>query len=283
MAIVEKKFNVKNKFNDEIRCVIEYNDYGKNLPLIFIIHGFKGWKDWGFLPYLSKNLASANAITVRFDFSLNGMNENNDLVAYPEKFAANTVSREISDLIDIYSFCQDGTFLDVFQSEDIWDGRVYLIGHSLGGAISILATDKINSDGMVLLASVSRLARYTERQKIQWRKDGFLSFVNNRTGQELKINLSYLEDIEKNNYNEKLLNLMRNYKHPILILHGKEDLTVPVAEAFELFEAGKNNKQINLQIIEKTGHTFGIEHPFVKTNEALEKIIIMIKNFIGLK
>lgn len=283
MALVEKKFSIINKFNDEIRGIIEFDDNGKNLPLIFVIHGFKGWKDWGFLPYLSKKLAEANAISVRFDFSLNGMSENSDLVAYPEKFAANTVSREISDLIDVYSFFKDGTFLDILPNEDIWDGRVYLIGHSLGGAISILSSEKINSDGMVLLASVSKLARYTERQKIQWRKDGFLSFVNNRTGQELNINLSYLEDIEKNNYNENLLNLMRRYNNPILILHGKEDLTVPVEEAFELFEAGKNNKKINLQIIEKTGHTFGIEHPFVKASDALEQIITMIKQFIGLK
>jgi len=281
--MIEERFSFKNHYNDEIKGNILYKEALKNLPLVIILHGFKGWKDWGFIPYLSKSLAQSNVIVIRFDFSLNGMIEGSDLVAYPGKFAANTVSREVSDLIEVFSKFKDGTLVEGKSFEDIWNGKVFLVGHSLGGAISILASEVIQPDGLVLLASISRFARYTERQKEQWRKDGYLRFTNNRTGQELSINLSYLEDIEKNNYNEKLMSALKNFKHPVLILHGSEDITVPVSEANEIAEAIKHNIGLRFKIIERTGHTFGVEHPFAKTNQALEDLITETKRFIGLQ
>jgi pimeloyl-ACP methyl ester carboxylesterase len=281
--MIEERFSFKNHYNDEIKGNILYNEGLKNLPLVIILHGFKGWKDWGFIPYLSKSIAQSNAIVIRFDFSLNGMIEGSDLVAHPGKFASNTVSREISDVTEVFSKFKDGTLVEGKSYEDIWNGKVFMVGHSLGGAISILASEVIKPDGLVLLASISRFARYTDRQKEQWRKDGCLRFTNNRTGQELSINLSYLEDIEQNNYNEKLMSALKNFNHPVLILHGSEDMTVPVSEANEIAGALKNNHGLRMKIIERTGHTFGVEHPFTKTNQALEDLITETKQFIGLQ
>lgn len=283
MNIIEKKFSFINRYNNEIKGNIVFTENEKNLPLVIILHGFKGWKDWGFIPYLSKSLAMSGSIAIRFDFSLNGMSEDTDLVAFPENFASNTVSREVSDVIEVFSKIKNGTLVEDMSFVNAWNGKVFLVGHSLGGAISILASEEIGPDGLILLASISRFARYTERQKNQWRKDGFLSFTNNRTGQELSINLSYLEDIEKNNYNEKLLNSLKKFSKPVLIIHGSEDITVPVSEAYELAKAGNDNKNLKLKIIERTGHTFGIEHPFVQTNKALEDVITSTKIFIGIE
>lgn len=283
MKLIEKKFKILNKFNDEIRGNVLFREDGTELPLLIIMHGFKGWKDWGFIPYLSESLANLNAIAIRFNFSLNGMSEGDDMVSFPEKFASNTVSREISDLIELYSHIKNGTLVEINSIDKIWNGKVYLIGHSLGGAVGVLASEEIKPDGIILLASISRFARYTERQKEQWRKDGFMKFINSRTGQELSINLSYLEDIEKNNYNEKLIETLKKYNRPVLIIHGREDLTVPLEEAYELVNTGNLNTNRFLKIIEKTGHLFGIEHPFVKTSNAMEQVITLTKNFIGLK
>lgn len=281
--MIEEKFSFINSYNDEIKGNILFNEGVKGLPLVIILHGFKGWKDWGFIPYLSKSFAQSNSIVIRFDFSLNGMIEGSDLVAYPEKFAANTVSREVSDIIEVFSKFKDGTLVEGKSLSETWNGKVFLVGHSLGGAVSILASETIQPDGLVLLASISRFARYTERQKEQWRKDGSLRFTNNRTGQELSINLNYLEDIEQNDYNEKLMSALKNFNKPVLILHGSEDITVPLSEAKEIAEALKNNHSLSMKIIEKTGHTFGVEHPFVNTNQALEVLISETKIFIGLQ
>ncbi len=283
MNIIEKRFSFNNNYKDEIKGKILFSGGKKNLPLVIILHGFKGWKDWGFLPYFSESLAQSNSIVIRFDFSLNGMSEDTDLVAYPEKFALNTVSREISDVVEVFTRFKDGTLVEDISFDDIWNGQVFLVGHSLGGAVAVLSAEEIKPDGLILLASVSRLGRYTERQKEQWRNDGLLRFTNNRTGQELTINLSYLEDIENNNYNDKLLDALRNYNNPVLILHGSEDITVPVSEAYELAEACKNNNGLNLKIIGRTGHTFGVEHPFVQAGQALEETITSTKIFIGLQ
>ena len=42
---------------------------------IIYIHGFKGFKDWGFVPYLGEFLSSHGFLLITFNFSHNGIGE----------------------------------------------------------------------------------------------------------------------------------------------------------------------------------------------------------------
>ena len=48
------------------------------------------------------------------------------------------------------------------------------------------------------------------------------------------------------------------YKRQHLIIHGTEDLPVPVAHAQDIAQW---NSSAELQLIEGSGHTFGSKHP----------------------
>jgi esterase/lipase len=57
-----------------------------------------------------------------------------------------------------------------------------------------------------------------------------------------------------------------------LIAHGDQDLAVPAAEAEEIYNWA-NKEKTELYIINNTGHTFGIVHPFEHSNEKFDKLL----------
>ncbi|MFA6572123.1 MAG: hypothetical protein WCT77_12925, partial [Bacteroidota bacterium] len=90
--------NLTNPHGDTISGDLRMPSNRTDLPLVLIMHGFKGFKDWGFLPYLSEQLSLENAITFCFNFSLNGSMGYDSIVLEMNKFAANTVTRELEDI-----------------------------------------------------------------------------------------------------------------------------------------------------------------------------------------
>ncbi len=72
--IQHDRFLLKNAHPDVIEGDIRFKNNGVLKPAIVVLHGFKGFKDWGFFPFLCEQLAFKNAIVVNFNFSLNGVN-----------------------------------------------------------------------------------------------------------------------------------------------------------------------------------------------------------------
>jgi len=281
-VIINKEyFEIINDFGDVISGDLYYSDTisGKN-PLVIVSHGFKGFKDWGFLPYLSKCLAQKNCIVICINFSLNGKPDENLIITKPEDFARNTVTREKTDIkkvIESFISFKEPLFDKVI---DYWNGKTFLFGHSLGAGVSLLtAMHNPMIYRVALWSSIAKFDRYTERQKKEWKKTGYMEFVNQRTNQPLKMNVSYLEDIEVNAYD--LPSQIPDVNFPLLLIHGKQDVTVPLKEAQMLIDTNKYH-QIKYHFIENTGHTFGIEQPFTKPTVALEEAISKTLKFFGL-
>lgn len=257
----------------------------QNLPLVFILHGFKGFKDWGFIPYVAGCLASAGAITVTFNFSMNGIDGSSDYVARPDDFADNTISCQLADAEKVILYICNSKILEF---DNIWDGRTFLLGHSLGGAVSLLVGNRLPGiDRIALWGAISTFDRYTARQKKQWREKGFLEFVNMKTNQVLKLNVSYLDDFEMHQAELDLEGAASMYPKPILIVHGAQDMTVPVKEAELIAGSYLGNpqpgKELSKKIINNTGHTFGIIHPFQSSNTFLDEAVKSTIDFFELK
>ncbi|MGQ9819678.1 MAG: alpha/beta hydrolase family protein [Candidatus Kapaibacteriales bacterium] len=248
------------------------------LPLIPIVHGFTGFKDWGFLPFLARNLAQNNFAAITFNFSHDGIQEERDWVNHPELFEQNTISLEVEDLRQLINSIENGSSLPNSIQKFLDIDRISLIGQSLGGAVSLIYTGKYNNvDKIVMLGSIGTLYRYTNRQLQEWKRTGFLEFNNSRTGQTLRISYNYIQDIYQNDY--KLENYLRSIKIPVLYIHGSEDVTVPLSEVQTLLRKSQNPYVI-LEIIKKTGHTFGIEHPLTEPSTALLEAIEKTVNFL---
>lgn len=237
-------------------------------PCLILIHGFKGFKDWGFWKYTSEYFAQKGFFVLSFNFSHNGIGSSINEFTELNKFADNTISLEISELSELIEHYRNGFFGNPSNS------GIGLIGHSRGGAVSILTAAKVSSvNNVAVWASVAKLDRYTDRQKQEWRKKEFIEVIKTRTNQMMKMNLSLLNDIETNKDDSLNIELaVKSLNRPFLIIHGEQDLTVPVIEAKKMYE-WSDKKNSNLEIIPSTGHTFNVSHPFEGTNNKFEIVL----------
>lgn len=263
-----KDFTVKSTLGGDISITAYGNENISNNKCIILVHGFKGFKDWGYAPYFGEYFSNKGFFVITFNFSHNGIGENKYEFTELEKFAKNTFTREIIELEDVVNAYQSNTFGIVNNP------KVGLVGHSRGGAIALLTASKLqNVKAISTWGSVATLDRYSKRQKEFWRQKGYFSVMNMRTKQEMKLNVTLLEDLQKNGSTSlNIEEAVRKMNKPLYIFHGSEDLAVKVEEAKELYSWG--NKEItNLKIIENTGHTFGCVHPFEGPNDKFEELL----------
>lgn len=250
---------------------------GDKKPIVLVLHGFKGFKDWGFFPFVCTELALRGAISICINFSLNGYIVGSDKVENPDDFARNTISLEIEEVMLTVSKILDSSLLDLSS----WNGSIFLLGHSRGGGVALLsaAKDRKHIQKTVVWNSVGTFERFTERQKKIWRETGTFQVENSRTHQTLGMNIDFLNDIESHSDEFSLLAAAKELDSSLLIIHGEQDMTVPVREAKKLAEQSRN---IQLEIIPSTGHTFGITHPFEQTSAALNLALDYTCTFFGL-
>jgi len=264
-------FEIHNSHGDPLRGDVRFPEApatGK-LPAVVVCHGFKGFKDWGFFPYIGQRLAQAGMLAVAFNFSGSGIGPDLENFTEPERFAADTMSRQIDDL---------GVVLDALAAGAIGDGRadprrLGALGHSRGAATVILrAREDVRLGALVAWAGVARLMRFSERELAVWRARGHMEFLNTRTGQTMRVDYTMVEDFERNRARFDVLGAVAELRLPLLLVHGEEDLSVRVEEARELQAAAPAGRS-ELLVVPRTGHTFGAEHPWKGTTPALERAL----------
>jgi uncharacterized protein len=239
--------------------LVDLPDEPGERPAVVICHGFKGFMEWGFFPYLAALLAERGFVAIRFNLSGTGMRPGDDLVTDPEAFRDNTYRRELADLLAV---------LDAV-GETVAPGRVDrhrlgLFGHSRGGGNAILAAARSpwleTVRALVTWAAISNIDRFTAEQKEDWRRDGEFPVVNARTGQQLALGREMLDEIESRPADLDLSTAAAARRAPWLIVHGADDESVPAEEGRLL--AAHAGGESELLLIPGAGHTFNVRHPF---------------------
>lgn len=273
---MQKEFLLKSNNNDEIQITAYGIENINTAPCVICVHGFKGFKDWGFVPYLGDYFSEKGFLVVTFNFSHNGVSGNSTEFTEMNKFASNTVSREIDELLTIIDFCKNKFFLDIKLQ------KIGLIGHSRGGGVGLIAsTVSKDIDAVTVWSSIAFFDRYSDRQKKEWRKNGYFEILNSRTNQIMRLNSTLLDDIE-NNKNDKfnLKKAVSALRKPLLIIHGEQDLTVPVNEAGLLYD-WSDKSLTEFYKLNSAGHTFDIQHPFSGSNEKFDRILELTESFFS--
>ncbi|KAF0153272.1 MAG: alpha/beta hydrolase fold protein [Ignavibacteria bacterium] len=249
-----------------------------NKTLVFV-HGFKGFKDWGFGPYIGGYFADKGYSVILFNFSHNGIGENLTEFTEFDKFAKNTFSREIRELNEVLDVVRNGFFEEISS-----DSKIGICGHSRGGAISLLTSsqrDDVNA--VAVWASIAKLDRYSQRQKEEWRKNGSFDVMNLRTKQIMSLGVCLLDDIELNsNDSLNIEKAVKNLNKPLLIAHGVQDLAVSIDEA-ELIYGWSDKSKTELYKIYGCGHTFDVAHPFAGTTKNFEDLLETTDRFFSYK
>ena len=265
---MSKDFELITSQNEKLRITSYSFANAGTAPCIILVHGFKGFKDWGFGPYIAEYLAKKGFFVITFNFSHNGVGDNLSEFTELDKFADNTFSLEINELNELISAYLKGDFCVVKNK------KIGIIGHSRGGAISLLAAKKNKYvNAVATWSAVSKLDRYSEKQKEKCRKEGVFEVLNTRTKQVMKLNVSLLEDIEQNiNDRLNIEKAVRELNKPLLIAHGEKDLAVSFDEGEKLFEWA-DKRLTEFYPIENTGHTFDIQHPFKGSNNKFDALL----------
>lgn len=239
--------------------LVDLPDLPGERPTVVICHGFKGFMEWGFFPYLAALLAERGFVAVRFNLSGTGMRPGDELVTDPDAFRDNTYRRELADLLAVLEATGETLFPGRVDCE-----RIGLFGHSRGGGNAILAASRSpwleRLRALVTWASIATVDRFSPEQKEEWRRQGEMPAVNARTGQRLALGLGLLAEMEEQAPDLDILAAARTRRAPWLIVHGAEDESVPADEGRRLAEQANGEKE--LLVIPEASHTFGSRHPF---------------------
>lgn len=250
---------------DAIRFDVRRPTGARPKSAIAVVHGFKGFKDWGFFPHVCERLAEAGHLVVSFNGSLCGIGS--DLMTFDDldAFGRNTFSREVDDLKWVLEQLAQGAFSQGGSPE-----RIGVLGHSRGGGAAILAAAESGRvDSLVTWAAISTFDRWTPSQIRDWETTGVTYVRNGRTGQDMPLERGLWDDYVEGKNRLAIVAAAKRLESPWLIVHGSEDESVPVEEAYQLGEAS----DATVVIIAGASHTFGAGHPMTSMPAALDGAI----------
>jgi alpha-beta hydrolase superfamily lysophospholipase len=272
--LIREAFTLYNHSGDAIRGDVRMLDSNvANRPVVIVCHSFMAFKDWGFFPYVCERIAEAGFVSVIFNVSHSGVEEDGTKITDFEKFQRNTFTQELEDLRIVIDAVVDGTIAR--------GGRqIILVGHSRGGGIAIVTTaEDRRVTGLATWSSISTFDRWTEHQKERWRRAGYLPLAKDSTRSPLRLGIGLLEDLERNEARLNLIDAAARIRVPWLIVHGKADVTVPSREAERLY-ANANRDTSELLLLDGVGHLYHAETQEEDSYRTLNHIVDVTTTWI---
>jgi uncharacterized protein len=268
---MKKEFTAKGADGRPFSLDISYDKPYAKKPLVIFSHGFKGFKDWGHFNLVAEEFTKHGFAFIKFNFSHNGTTlEDPKAFTDLETFGRNNFSKEVEDLGAVIGFVlQEKEISDLVDPE-----KIFLIGHSRGGAITLIKTaeDK-RVKKAVTWASISNTERWMNPPSVEeWKTNGVIYAENSRTKQMLPLYYQFREDFYRNKERLDLVCVCAKLETPVLLVHGTEDATLPVTEALDLHARIKNAQ---LKIIDGGDHAFGGKEPWTDSElpPAMKKCI----------
>ncbi|MDX2362659.1 MAG: prolyl oligopeptidase family serine peptidase [Crocinitomicaceae bacterium] len=227
-----------------------------NNKLIIFLHGYMGYKDWGCWNLVSDYFTEENYGFLKYNVSHNGGTLENPIdFSDLESFSRNTYAFEIQDFEAILE-----------EVERAFNGSpdIYIIGHSRGGALSLLQSSNGHVKKIVSWAGVATLHdRFPKGKELEsWATDGLLFRKNGRTNQQMPHHYSQYKSFL---HYEDRLNIKKyclNSDTPTLVVHGDKDASVDINEG-KLIAQWLNT---DLVTIEGAAHTFGSSQPWKESS-----------------
>lgn len=273
--IKQEAFLIPGASGRNMLADLTYDSRNREAPLIIFAHGFKGFKDWGTHNLVAQYFAEQGFRFLKFNFSHNGTTPEYPLDFVDlEAFSDNTFSKELEDLKLVIDFATNGAnFLPI--------KTVFLIGHSMGGGISIIKTAEDERVAkLITWASVADFHNlWPKEAEAQWKLSGVMNFPNSRTNQQMPVKSTLLDDLDQNPKRLNILAASAEIKRPWLIIHGDQDPTVNISHALQL-----NRKQPKSDLVVAPGanHTFNSNHPYLDTSlpASLEQVCEVCVGFL---
>lgn len=224
-------------------------------PAVLLIHGFKGFKDYAFIPVFAERLARSGFVAVTASVSGSGVDEHGEFT-HLDRFARNTYSRELDDLHVVARALLAGQ-LDVAAPSSLG-----LVGHSRGGGMAILLADELAAvRALATWSAIGMARRHTDAELEAWKRLGTIQVLHQRLRIRLPLNWEVAEDCLANEHARlDIPAAASRLSRPWLQIHGTADTTVPLAEAEALAAVAGTEHQF--VAIAEADHTYGTKHPW---------------------
>jgi dienelactone hydrolase len=268
--LIEEDFRLKHFGSLELRCTLRLPRGKGPFRLVITAPGFLGFKDWGFLPYVGQRLCHAGFAAMSFSHALCGVTENPLEITDLEAFSSNSTTQELKDWDLILDWILAGR-LPYWEKLKL--NAFGIVGHSRGGSYGILMASRVPQiQSVVTWGAIQTFHRFDAESQRRWRQAGSLEIGTNAFGSTLRLQLGALEALERNSDRLDVLRAMRYLCIPVLLLHGREDKRVPVAEGLQLWRCA-DQRLSRFHIIESAGHTFRTRHPFTVPSPPLMECV----------
>lgn len=223
-----------------------FHDPGNQSRDILIIgHGVTGNKDRPFVVALAEAVAKEGMAVLRFSFSGNGSSGGD--------FRDCTISKEVEDLKAVVTAAVNNGF------------RVTYAGHSMGGAVGVLAAssdDRIKH--LISLAGMVNTKNFYDREFGEEKPDEGCMWEE----QSCPLSSTYRDDMYQIG---SVAAKASEVKVPWLLIHGDADDVVPIEDSREIFNLANEPKKI-IEIP-------GANHVF--SEAALEPMSEVVIDWIG--
>ncbi len=237
-------------------------------------HGFKGFKDYAFLPPFADRLARAGFTAINLSVSGSGVDADGDFTRL-DRFASNTYSKELDDLGVVIRAALAGELGTAVPSS------LGVTGHSRGGGMVLcLARETPAIAAVATWAAIGQARRHNDAELAAWRKAGSVKILHERLRIHLPLNFDVAADcLEHENGRLNIPEAARTLGRPWLQVHGTADQSVPFAEAEALAAvAGPEHQALFLDGVD---HTFGSKHPWAGASPAMEEVFAATVKFFS--
>ncbi|HEY4319978.1 MAG TPA: alpha/beta fold hydrolase [Gemmatimonadales bacterium] len=233
-------------------------------PAVLLVHGFRGFKDYGLLTAMAERLARAGFTAVTLSVSGSGVDAAGEF-AFPERFARNSYTREFADIeLVIATLMAGGLGSGVPRSLGV-------IGHSRGGGVALCVTRETPAiDAVVTWSAISTIRRYTDAEVEAWRRAERI-YTETRDGIRLPMDYEIVEDALAHADRFDIELAAATLARPWLLVQGTADDVVSLAEGERLAARATDPRFASL-FIAGANHSYGAAHPWAGTTAASETL-----------
>ncbi|MDG2432255.1 alpha/beta hydrolase [Flavobacterium sp.] len=260
--VVTQSFVLEGALQQKFALDVSYSENQDQKGVVIFCHGFKGFKDWGCWQMIADDFVDNGFAFLKFNFSHNGLGLDNAAdFDKLDKFALNTLGKEMEDIQSVEQFVVSElpTVLPIINMENI-----FIIGHSKGGVAALLYCSQFATKIKKVCTWASPFdfhRSWNSKFRTNWRADGVQYIKNARTNQMMPLDISVLDDLERNEEKYSLANASKKLSIPYLIMQGTDDQAVKMEE-FNLLK--KHFTKAATHIIADANHVFGGSHPYVE-------------------
>lgn len=215
------------------------------LGIVIIVPGFLGYMDWGFYPFLAKTLVERGFAVIQFDHSTGGVGDNGKPYSGLDKLKHMTVERDLADMRRIFEAVNSGEIDGITNPASL---PVFLVGHSKGGAVSLLsASGQSAIAGIVLINSVADLLRIPREKALEIIEKGHQEKQLPGTKITIKVDCEYWKQILDNPERYDPIMALEKLTAKLFIIRGSADEVITFEETKRIIHAASKGTPIILR------------------------------------